>query len=73
MDADVAVEVAVDAGVLVVAELDGDALLMAALRSWGIIKGVELAELRSMSPLSFNTSALDARKLRVKSTFSATN
>lgn len=69
---DVTIEVAVDVGVLAVVELD-EALLRAALRSWGIVKGVELAELRSMRPLSFNTPVLDARKLRVKSTFSATN
>lgn len=51
---------------------DDPALLRAALRSWGIIKGVVPAALRLTDPSSLSTSALAARKLRVYMTFSAT-
>jgi len=48
-----------------------EALLSAALRSCGIIRGVDSEPLRSMDPSSLRTSALAARKLRVYMTFSA--
>jgi len=51
---------------------DDPVLLRATLRSWGIIKGVVPAALRSTDPSSLRTSALEARKLRVYMTFSAT-
>lgn len=48
------------------------ALLRAAPISCGIINGLVPAAPRSIDPSSFITSALEARKLRVKRTFSAT-
>lgn len=50
----------------------GVTLLRAALRSWGIINGVDPEALRSIEPSSLRTSAFWARKVRVYMTFSAT-
>lgn len=66
---DIDIEALVDIGTLDVV-VDEPALLRAALMSWGIIRGVVPAALRSMNPLLCITSGLAARKLRVKSTFS---
>lgn len=55
----------VDEGAAGEEDAGAPALLRALARSWGIIKGVDAAALRSIDPSSFITSALDAKKLRV--------